>query len=111
MDWKEELGKAKQVLTPAKKRKPKEATFKRLKELTENWRQVHPRDMLIKLSPVFNAISHKYAGGWPTEDTKTVDPEFVVEKVGDLIKMVLVRNGSVYMRTNQGFFRFFNKEV
>lgn len=107
-DWKENLQQVKSELK-ASKRTYNQLTFKRLKELTRNWLQVHPRDMVIKLSPLFNAISYKPVGGWPTEETKEVDPAFVVENLGDLIKMILVKDRSVYMRTNKGFFRFFNK--
>lgn len=81
-----------------------------LKKLVKGYSKIHPQDMLIKINPFFNAVTYRDRGGWPDKSAVEVTPEFVVTHIGDLIKVISVREDGLYMRTNRGYFRFFNLE-
>lgn len=107
-DWKDTLSQVAATQKSKAKRHRQDRTAQ-LRRVTSNWKQVHPRDMLLKLNPLFNAVAHKHVGGWPDESTPEATPEQIMEFAGDLIKVVLVRNNTVFMRTNRGYFKFYNK--
>src|SRR5690606_9843933 len=102
-DWKKTLATVKKK--EFRKKEPKKVD---LKELTRGFLKIHPMDMLLKLNPHFTKISYRSSGKFPVEGDPEITPEFLVDNVGDLIKVVLVRGDDVFIRTNRGYFRFFN---
>lgn len=112
-DWKEALSSIKMSSKKAKKLdKPNlDLQSKRnpLSELVRTYMKVHPSNALLTLSNHFNTITHRNTGGWPEEDSPELSPQEVFENIGDLIKVASYKNKVFYMRTNKGYFKFFNK--
>lgn len=112
-DWKDTLKqiqvKKTGTVKPRAEKMVQKNPLHHLKKVVTGYLKVHPRDMLIKLSPHFNTIIYANSGGWPDETGLEVTPDFLMENIGDLIKVVVVKNDCLLMRTNRGYFKFINK--
>lgn len=74
----------------------------------KDYRRVHPQDMFVRLGVFFKSVSVKRIGGWPDDSTPELDMEAAADSIGDLTHSMLVRDKNVFMRTDKGFFRFYN---
>lgn len=112
-DWKDTLKQVQLAKTGEYKKKGtklvKPSSTKHLRYLLKGYLKIHPRDLLVKLSPHFNTVIYSNSGTWPENHVTPASIQFVLDNIGDLTKVLLIKDDHVLLRTNRGFFKFLNR--